>query len=64
MNLWDVHTDDIMKCSSQGISFIEALKMKSTIKLDIGYLLNGIFTEITEVYFIKFATYQNYDSKE
>ena len=32
--------------------FIEALKTKSMIKLDIVYLLNGIYVEITEVYFL------------
>lgn len=56
--------DDIMKGYSQGILFTDTIKMKSTIKLDIVYLLNGIFTEITEVYFIKFGKYRNYDSKE
>jgi len=56
--------DDMMKGSCQGILFTDAIKMKSTIKLDIVYLLNGIFTEITEVYFIKFGPYRNYDTKD
>jgi len=56
--------DDIMRGSCQGILFNDAIKMNSTIKLDIVYLLNGIFTEITEVYFIKLGKHQNYDNKE
>ena len=44
--------------------FIEALKGKSTIKLDIIYLLNGSYVEITEVYFLDIGSHTNYNNKE
>jgi hypothetical protein len=44
--------------------FIEALKTKSMIKLDIIYLLNGIYVEITEVYFLDIGNHTTYENKE
>lgn len=42
------------------ISFIDALKQKSTIKLDIIALINGSFTEFSENYFIKIGNVSNF----
>ena len=39
-------------------SFEDCLKDKSMIKLDLVYLLNGVFVEISEVYFLRFKTIQ------
>ena len=44
--------------------FIDALKTKSMIKLDIIYLLNGIYVEITEVYFLDIGNHTTYENKE
>lgn len=41
--------------------FINCLQSKSTIKLDIIYLLNGIYVEITEVYFLELGTFKTYE---
>jgi len=45
---WDY--SDIMKGNNNGVSFSEALKMESIIKLDIIVYMNGRFIEISEVY--------------
>jgi len=45
---WDY--EDIKNRSNNGMSFDMALKQKSMIKMDIVTLLNGRFTEISEVY--------------
>jgi hypothetical protein len=44
--------------------FIAALKTKSMIKLDIIYLLNGVYVEITEVYFLDIGNHTNYNNTE
>ena len=49
---WDY--DEIMKKENKGVSFDDALKMKSIIKMDIITYMNGRFIEITEVYNICF----------
>ena len=49
---WDY--DDIMKKENRGVSFNDALKMESIIKMDIITYMNGRFIEITEVYSICF----------
>ena len=41
-------------------SFEDCLKDKSMIKLDLVYLLNGVFVEISEVYFFKIQNHTNY----
>ena len=41
--------------------FIEALKQKSTIKLDLVYLLNGSFTEISDNYYLKVGNCTNFE---
>jgi len=55
---------DIMKgykvIDGYNVSFEDAIKMKSTIKLDIIYLLNGIFNEISDNYYIKIDDITNY----
>jgi hypothetical protein len=45
---WDYN--DIMKGENGGVSFQDALKMESIIKLDIIIYVNGRFIEISEVY--------------
>jgi hypothetical protein len=45
---WDYN--DIMKGENGGVSFKDALKMESIIKLDIIIYVNGRFIEISEVY--------------
>ena len=55
---------DIMNGYIENKSFIDCLKDKGMIKLDIVYLLNGIFVEITEVYFLKIDNHTNYDNNE
>ena len=53
--------DDIMNKKDE---FIKALKQKSKIKLDIIYLLNGVFVEISEVYFLDIDHHKTYDDNE
>jgi len=44
-------------------AFIKSMRLKpSTIKLDVAYLLNGIFVEITEVYFLDIAGFKTYEA--
>ena len=52
---------DIIKGINKGVSFINALKMKSTIKLDVIYLMNGYFNEISDNYYIKVGNIANFD---
>lgn len=42
--------DDLKKGSNKGVSFFDALKMESTIKLDVVANMDGRFLEITTVY--------------
>ena len=51
---------DIMKGYIGKKSFEDCLKDKSMIKLDLVYLLNGVFVEISEVYFFKIQNHTNY----
>lgn len=44
--------------------FIKCLHTKSMIKLDLIFLLNGIFIEITEVYFLQLDHFKTYDDSE
>jgi len=44
--------------------FIQSIQKKSMIKLDVIYLLNGIFVDITEVYFLEIGNFKTYDDKE
>jgi len=55
---------DIMNGYINNKSFEDCLKQKSMIKLDIVYLLNGSFIEITEVYFLKIGNHTNYNENE
>jgi len=56
--------NDMIKGFKDGKSFKDCLKDKGMIKLDIIYLLNGLFIEITELYFLNINNYSNYDNKE
>lgn len=56
--------ENILKSAIGNKTFEDCLKEKSMIKLDMIYLLNGSFIEITEVYFIRIGKYQNYDNNE
>ena len=51
---------DILKGYKDGYHFIDCLKMKSTIKIDEVYLLNGSFVEITDNYYFTIGDHQNY----
>jgi len=53
--------DDLIKKKAQ---FIQALQTKSMIKLDIIYLINGTYVEITEVYFLDIGSHTTYNNKE
>ena len=41
--------------------FIQSIQKKSMIKMDIVFLLNGIYIEITEVYFLQLGDFKTYD---
>jgi hypothetical protein len=49
----------LMKSKNQ---FIDALKQISTTKLDIIYLLNGVYVDITEIYFFNINSHTNFDN--
>jgi hypothetical protein len=60
---WDYEA--IKRRENNGISFDDAIKQKSMIKMDVVTLLNGRFIEITEVYNIYIDGESNFDySKE
>jgi hypothetical protein len=60
---WDYEA--IKRRENNGITFDQALKQKSMIKMDVVTLLNGRFIEITEVYNIYIDGESNFDySKE
>ena len=44
--------------------FINSLKQKSRIKLDVVYRLNNEFVEMSMIYYIKVGQYQNYTEEE
>jgi len=50
---------DMMKGTKSGVHFTECLMMKSTIKLDEIYLLNGSFVDITDNYYFNIGGHQN-----
>ena len=55
---------DIISGKNGKISFIEALKMKSRIKLDLIYHINNSFVDVSMIYFIKVGDFQNYTQEE
>ena len=44
--------------------FIQSIQKKSLIKLDVIYLLNGIFVDVTEVQFLQIGNLKTFDDKE
>jgi hypothetical protein len=56
---WDY--ESIKRRENNGITFEQALKMKSIIKMDVITLMNGRFIEITEVYNIFIDGESNFD---
>jgi len=44
--------------------FIDSLKQKSRIKLDVVYKLNNEFVEVSMIYYLKVGKFQNYTEKE
>jgi hypothetical protein len=50
---------DMMKGSKNGYTFSECLMMRSTIKLDEIYLLNGSFVDITDNYYFNINGHEN-----
>jgi len=53
--------EEIKRRQNNGITFEQALKQKSIIKMDVVTLLNGRFIEITEVYNIYIDGESNFD---
>ena len=58
------HYKDIIDGKNGKISFIEALKMKSRIKLDLIYHINNSFVDVSMIYFIKVGDFKNYTDEE
>jgi len=58
--------EKMKKNNNNGYSFEEALKQKSTIKMDITIYINGTFKEISDNYFFTINNYTTFDklSKE
>jgi len=56
---WDY--TDIMKGKKGKITFIEALKMKEMIKMDMVVLINGVFVEFSDNYYFKIDGKEMYD---
>lgn len=57
---WDY--DAMMRGTNKNIKFQDTLTQKSTIKLDIIKLINGVFTEFSENYYFKLGSKKNYDN--
>jgi len=55
---------DILKGIKDDITFQEALKQKSTIKIDMIVLIDNIFTEFSENYYFKFGSTTNYYNED
>lgn len=53
--------NDILKNENKGYTFTEALKQKSTIKIDITFYLDGKFLEITDNYFFNINGYRTFN---
>ena len=56
--------NDIIKGINNGVRFVDALKQKSTIKLDMVANIDGAFVDITDTYFFKFGEITNYHPEE
>jgi len=56
--------NDMMNGVNKDVTFQEALKMKSTIKLDLIVLIDGIFTEFSENYYFNIGGHTNYYKEE
>lgn len=53
---------DIINGIKDGYKLEDCIINKSTLKLDIIALINGVFTEFSENYYIKYKNMQNYDN--
>lgn len=53
--------DDIMKGKKGKYKFQDCLLMKSTMKLDLIYIFNGMASEVTENYYLKIGSKANFD---
>jgi hypothetical protein len=56
--------DDIQKGTKHKIKFVDALKQKSRIKLDLVYNLNNSFVEVSMIYYISVGEYSNFTKEE
>jgi hypothetical protein len=56
--------NDIMKGINNGLTFQDALLQKSTIKMDMIVLIDGIFTEFSENYYFKIGKDTNYYNED
>lgn len=54
--------NDVMNGIKDGYKLEDCIMTKATLKLDIVALINGIFTEYSENYYIKYGKLQNYDN--
>lgn len=54
--------NDVMAGIKDGYKLEDCIMSKATLKLDIVALINGIFTEYSENYYIKYGKLQNYDN--
>ena len=53
--------EKMKKNNNNGYTFQEALKQKSTIKMDITIYINGTFREISDNYFLKINNYKTFE---
>jgi len=56
--------NDIMKGINNGLTFQDTLLQKSTIKIDMIVLIDGIFTEFSENYYFKIGKDTNYYNED
>lgn len=54
--------NDVMAGVKDGYKLEDCIMSKATLKLDIVALINGVFTEYSENYYIKYGKLQNYDN--
>lgn len=60
----DVYNGYIVLKNKQKLTFQDCLKIKATMKIDLISLINGYFTEFSEVYYIKLGDMTNYNDNE
>lgn len=56
--------DDIIAGKKGSVRFVDALKQKARIKLDLVYHLNNQYVEVSMIYYIQVGAYKNYTDDE